>query len=478
MPDFKRISLIAVVLLVLLRIGIGWQFFYEGVWKLDTQNTARPWSAEGYLRNARGPFREHFRSLLDDPDDLAWLDYDKVVARWHDWRNRFIEHYGLNEEQRNRLDRLIYGGFRREKEDGEGFEIEYVPVAGAVEIAKLPQGVHIGGSLARAIWHDEGRKRLFVDGERRLTPRERDILLRLARPIEEPANESEREHNRTVATYRKAVEDAFQRASQLSFHQRLVVLLKADPDRVSLDPKRLGDIDLHRRRVERYEDKLQAARLGFEEEHLSHDAGRIREERARLVGPVQALERDLKFRARRELTDDQLARGPMPQPTGRIDTINSLTIWGLIVLGLLLIVGLASRLAAFTGAVMVLLFYLPYPPWPGVPEPPGTMEHSLIVNKNLIEVFALLGIAALPTGQWFGIDAAIRRLLFGPRRPKDHPRSKRRQRKSRGGQIPSPETGRPASAESAPAAGDRQTVASSGSKPAEEATYKLRATKK
>ena len=49
------------------------------------------------------------------------------------------------------------------------------------------------------------------------------------------------------------------------------------------------------------------------------------------------------------------------------------------------------------------LFYLAMPPWPGVPEAPGP-EHSFIVNKNFIEIMALLAIAALPTGQWFGLD--------------------------------------------------------------------------
>jgi hypothetical protein len=41
------------------------------------------------------------------------------------------------------------------------------------------------------------------------------------------------------------------------------------------------------------------------------------------------------------------------------------------------------------------------------PEATGP-EHSYIVNKNLIEAVALLGIAMLPTGSWFGLDGVIR----------------------------------------------------------------------
>ena len=38
-------------------------------------------------------------------------------------------------------------------------------------------------------------------------------------------------------------------------------------------------------------------------------------------------------------------------------------------------------------------------------------EHSFIINKNLIEVFALLALAALPTGRWFGLDALLSRFF-------------------------------------------------------------------
>ena len=63
MRDLRRISALGVVLIILLRISIGWQFLYEGLWKLESMKTAQPWSAEGYLKNAQGPFRNYFRNL-------------------------------------------------------------------------------------------------------------------------------------------------------------------------------------------------------------------------------------------------------------------------------------------------------------------------------------------------------------------------------------------------------------------------------
>jgi uncharacterized membrane protein YphA (DoxX/SURF4 family) len=85
--------------------------------------------------------------------------------------------------------------------------------------------------------------------------------------------------------------------------------------------------------------------------------------------------------------------------------------WGLLILGALLMIGFCTRLAAVGGAVMLTMFYLVVPPWPGVPEPPGTTEHALFINKNLIEAIALLGIAVLPTGSWFGLDGVLRWLF-------------------------------------------------------------------
>ena len=34
-------------------MAIGWQFLYEGLWKLNTLSTAKPWSSAGYLRRPR-----------------------------------------------------------------------------------------------------------------------------------------------------------------------------------------------------------------------------------------------------------------------------------------------------------------------------------------------------------------------------------------------------------------------------------------
>ena len=79
--------------------------------------------------------------------------------------------------------------------------------------------------------------------------------------------------------------------------------------------------------------------------------------------------------------------------------------------GPLLMLGLFSRAAALGAATMLFSFYLAMPPWPGVPPAPGP-EHSLIIDKNLVEALACLALAATPSGRWVGLDSLVRRYLF------------------------------------------------------------------
>ena len=51
-------TIIICALLVGLRMFIGWQFLYEGMWKLDTLDSPRPWTSAGYLKNAQGRKRD------------------------------------------------------------------------------------------------------------------------------------------------------------------------------------------------------------------------------------------------------------------------------------------------------------------------------------------------------------------------------------------------------------------------------------
>ncbi|HEX6983813.1 MAG TPA: hypothetical protein VF170_00485, partial [Planctomycetaceae bacterium] len=405
--EFRYIPVVACVLLVTLRLFIGWQFLYEGLWKVDTLDTAQPWTAAGFLKNAQGPFREFFREeLADDPDELGWLDEKTVAARWDDWAKRFTGHYGLTEKQQAQLLAMLNG-----------------PEDYRAPLSALPKGVRIPRDLGEVIRFDAKAKRLIVDADNPLTPSDVQKLLSLA---QEPTGttDADRAEAARVREYREAVV----RLGELSrrppsFKRRLRVALgPSDPDRVrhlfSNFKGTLGDPDPNQKIDEYYQhllagyqarlEQAEATDLAFQREHLEREWREIQELRTELTGPIKALDSELKAAARELLTPAQVARGAVSEPWTTQRVVDTLTITALIGLGLMLIAGFGTRAAAVMGAGMVLSFYLVWPPWPGVPVDPGP-EHAFIVNKNLIEVVALLALAALPTGQWFGVDRLIYR---------------------------------------------------------------------
>jgi thiosulfate dehydrogenase [quinone] large subunit len=84
-----------------------------------------------------------------------------------------------------------------------------------------------------------------------------------------------------------------------------------------------------------------------------------------------------------------------------------MNIWGLILIGLGLILGVFTRLAAVSGIVLLSFYYLSHPPLAGLGYIIPSEGNYLIVNKTLIEVFALWVLYLFPTGKWIGIDRFI-----------------------------------------------------------------------
>lgn len=402
MQDLKKVSGIAILLIVVLRLSIGWQLLYEGLWKIDTLSSPRPWTAAGYLNNAKGPFRDHFRSMTGDPNDLNWLDADKVAAKWTAWEQRFLNHYpNLTDAQKSKLRQMIHGN-------------KYF----AASLSALPPTVEFDGSLGSIVSYDPERKLLLIDGEQHLTPREKQRLQSMV-PVKKGPNGKLEGGTKLDREFYEAVDKAYARSARLSYIEKMQASLRGNPELAgqinvkqegTIDGKRIGKIEQYEVALDRYEDRLKKADQDFKVDHLNKQWSEIQQMKAELVNPIRALEDEMETEATKMLTPEQLAAGPVPPEDTQIHRVNKMTIASLTILGILLLIGLGTRIAALGAAGMLLSFYLVMPPWPGVPEAPGP-EHSFIVNKNLIEVVALLAIAALPTGTWFGIDGLVYRLF-------------------------------------------------------------------
>jgi thiosulfate dehydrogenase (quinone) large subunit len=94
---------------------------------------------------------------------------------------------------------------------------------------------------------------------------------------------------------------------------------------------------------------------------------------------------------------------------GVLSLVNFLNTWGLIAIGVGLIIGLFTRAAAISGAILLFMYYLNNPPLIGLEYSVPTEGSYLVVSKTLIEASALIALAVFPTGHMAGLDVYVSR---------------------------------------------------------------------
>jgi thiosulfate dehydrogenase (quinone) large subunit len=88
--------------------------------------------------------------------------------------------------------------------------------------------------------------------------------------------------------------------------------------------------------------------------------------------------------------------------------LDLLMAWGLLLVGLGLMLGLFTQLACAGALALLALFYLSWLPTRGVYEP-GTEGNYLLVNKNLVEAAAVFVVLVFRTGRIAGLDLVLAR---------------------------------------------------------------------
>lgn len=78
-------------------------------------------------------------------------------------------------------------------------------------------------------------------------------------------------------------------------------------------------------------------------------------------------------------------------------------IWGLTLFGLALMLGVFTRISSLGAIVLLALYYLSHPPLIGVEYMFPSEGSYFLVNKNLVEIFALLVLYLFPTSRQFGL---------------------------------------------------------------------------
>ncbi len=163
----------------------------------------------------------------------------------------------------------------------------------------------------------------------------------------------------------------------------------------------------------------------FERQRLYDDQLKgLAAQRSWLMGKVNGWTADLQDSLVALLTNEQRAKAPVSatypldpdwSEWSKLDWVNRLTIYGLMAMGLCLLLGLFTRLASLGAFVFLMSLYFAMPPLPGYPGTATGGGHYLLVNPHLIEALAVLAVSG--SGRWAGIDALIHRLLFGKPKP-------------------------------------------------------------
>lgn len=177
-----------------------------------------------------------------------------------------------------------------------------------------------------------------------------------------------------------------------------------DPANSRSIDKYFDDLD----RVESLENDPDA--MEFQAELAHKDRRTLEQTRRELTAPIDAWTSALKESWNDLATEDQIDRaGEYAAPWQPIEWLNAVTVWGLIIAGTCLMLGLLTPVAALWCAGFLTMIYFSNPPWPWLPANPVSEGHYRFVDKNLIELLACLVLASTPSGLWVGLDA----LLFG-----------------------------------------------------------------
>ncbi len=291
-----------VVMLVLLRLNIGWHFFSEGVKHYSDPR----WTSEPVLRDAKGPLAPWFHAYLPDFHGFEqWLHQeraqneshaieswvDEIVTEWDGYRQKFDEYYALNEAQRKQARNVLAQYQERLRDWAAG--------------AKDALVTHV---------HEWRRK--------------------------ETARETP------------------------------------------------------------------AADLPFQKKRILEKQNTLAGEAGGWLAELRALEADYHQALRGVLQGDQTSRTPLAGPVTSIDLVDDTMTYVILGVGLLLILGLFTRLACVVGALFLFSVVMMQPFW---------IDDTHPTFNQYVEMFALLALATTTVGRWAGLDLFVHYLISGSR---------------------------------------------------------------
>lgn len=345
--------MLSVIALVALRLCIGWHFFYEGCWKVDN---ADKFSALPFLTMAKGPFAPIFYAMSPDLDGVERL---KTEAR-----------------------ELVY----------------FIPGKAQVDVKK-PEA--------------EGEKPQLIAPVPEVEEKKETVTVY-------PAyfNEAEKIFNYAVETYKpEGDQDRAMKIAWAKYVSDVRDDVKDNAEKVSAYLAAL--------------DRFYAAKNGpnngpEQKKRQWADMMKLRGEAKTLLSAQEASVQTLIAEIQNILgpVSETGAKGTVALPTFVVATdqlpfgldlpfigrswtkfLDFAVTWALTLIGLCLILGFCTRLAAIGGGCFLISVLMTQPPWPTIfPAVHPEVGHALIVDKNFVEMVAIFMLATLPVGRWGGLD--------------------------------------------------------------------------
>jgi uncharacterized membrane protein YphA (DoxX/SURF4 family) len=169
----------------------------------------------------------------------------------------------------------------------------------------------------------------------------------------------------------------------------------------------LDDIRAYFGSLDRFEAAQQAGNNGAEHQLKRRWDRRLelRKEAGGWLSELDALGASYRQAVWSVLSDAQRKMGDLPRAWTRSDLLNYAVKYALTAIGLCLVLGFCTRLAAIGGAGFLVSVLLTQPPWPTIyPPAPEVVGHALLVDKNFVEMIAALVLATTAVGRWGGLD--------------------------------------------------------------------------
>jgi uncharacterized membrane protein YphA (DoxX/SURF4 family) len=312
--------------LILLRLIIGWHFLFEGLHKIHSLYSPRPFSSEIYFRESSGPLGKFMKGFLQDPDAelVAKLDEKSITNDWNTTVKDFSTAYQFTPEQTKSADEVL------EK------------------------------SLEKTLnWFKDGKKEIEIPS-----------------PDGKPTGTLK--INYTIPQWLAYYKSKLEELDKIRSDDRSWYLGK------ELDKARIASV-----RAE-----ISKGRKELSDEYDS--------QKSSLNSELQKL-----------LTIEQksMVLPTIQKKMGFIHWINLMTIFGITAIGAGLFLGLFTRIACLGGIGFLAMTYFTIPPFPWLPVPPLNEGNYVFVNKNLVEMFAMIVLATTNSGRWFGLDALLANLL-------------------------------------------------------------------